>query len=162
MARAAQFLPVFQDLVTPVTVRLPGVDHYHAVRRVAYKVDLGAAGVHGPVGVGVFGDVGAVHVFGNLHGDALPLFAVDVAESCDGRGRSVAGRRHQLGGGLLPDVAGGVQAWLRSVHGQAHRNVPGVVQRDEVGHRGRVGIEAHVDEQPAQRLNGPRRRQCEP
>ena len=64
---AAQLVPVGRDLTTPGTVGFARIDHHHVAGRVADEVNLGAARVHCAVSVGVFLDMRAVHVIGNLH-----------------------------------------------------------------------------------------------
>ena len=58
---------VVEDLAGPGTVGLAGIHYHHVLRRVADEVDLGAAGVHSPEGIGILLDVSAVDVGRDLH-----------------------------------------------------------------------------------------------
>ena len=89
---AAQFGVIVHDLTGPGAVGLAGVDDDHLAVGVAHEVYLGASGVHGPKGLGVFVDVGAVYVLGNPH--ALPPAAarglrLRPVAMVDGAGRRV-------------------------------------------------------------------------
>ena len=73
-SRPPQLGVVVQYLASPGPVRLSRIDHHHVVVGVADEVYLRPTGVHRAEGVGVFQDVSAVDVVGDLH--VFPL--------CDG------------------------------------------------------------------------------
>ena len=102
-ARAAQFVPVVHDLAGPEPVGLTRVDHDHAFRRITHEIDLGAAGVHRPERVGVFLDVGAVNVVGDLHDGDL----TNPGSECNGARRWRRWPRHRPRRPAARPTAGG-------------------------------------------------------
>ena len=70
--RLAQFRVEILNLFGPGSVRFARVHHHHVVVGVAHKIDVSAAGVHGPKGAGIFFNVGGVDILGNLHWPAHP------------------------------------------------------------------------------------------